>query len=128
GWERDLYAPVIVDASGRRCMIAKQLSLLQKDPQFNQFAIFSWFKGVEPNPPGYEGFLFLHFLGLERCWGWQIPMRNGITSVGVVTDKADFQKSGRTHEDFFDSLIGRSLNLAHNMRNAERIRPWWIEG
>jgi hypothetical protein len=56
-------------------------------PIFNQFGIYSWFKGVEPNPPGYEGFLFLHFLGLERCWAWQIPMRN-----------------------------------------AERTRPWWIEG
>lgn len=128
GWDKDLYARVIVDASGRRCMIAKQLGLRKKDPTFNQYAIFSWFKGVEPNPPGYEGFLFLHFLGLERCWAWQIPMRNGIYSIGVVTDKADFQKSGRTHEEFFDSLIERNESLAYTMRNAERIRPWWIEG
>ena len=128
GWEQDLYAPFIVDASGRRCMIAKQLGLRRKDPEFNQFAIFSWFKGVEPNPPGYEGFLFLHFLGLERCWAWQIPMRDGICSMGVVTDKADFQKAGRSHEEFFDSLVQRNLSLAHNMRNAERIKPWWIEG
>jgi flavin-dependent dehydrogenase len=128
GWERDLFAKVVVDASGRRCMIGSQLGLKQKDPEFNQFAIFSWFRGVEPNPPGYEGFLFLHFLGLERAWAWQIPMRNGVWSVGVVTDKADFQKSGRSHEEFFDSLIIRNRSLRHNMRNAERIRPWWIEG
>jgi FADH2 O2-dependent halogenase len=55
-------------------------------------------------------------------------MRNGICSVGVVTDKADFKKSGRTEEEFFDSLVRRSRPLTHNMRNAERIRPWWIEG
>ena len=128
GWERDLRAKFVIDASGRRCLIANQLHLKRKDPIFNQFGIYSWFKGVEPNPPGYEGFLFLHFLGLERCWAWQIPMRNGICSVGVVTDKADFKKSGRTEEEFFDSLVRRSKPLSHNMRNAERIRPWWIEG
>jgi FADH2 O2-dependent halogenase len=108
-------------------VVAGQLKLKRKDPVFNQFGIYSWFTGVEPNPPGFEGFLFLHFLGLERCWAWQIPMRRGVCSVGVVTDKADFQKSGRTHEEFFESLIKRNPTLAHVMRNATRIRPWWIE-
>jgi FADH2 O2-dependent halogenase len=127
GWERDLRANVVVDASGRRCMIANQLGLKRKDPTFNQFGIYTWFRGVEPNPPGFEGFLFLHFLGLERAWGWQIPLRDGVSSIGVVTDKADFQKSGRTHEEFFGSLVERNRSFAHAMRNAERIRPWWIE-
>jgi 1H-pyrrole-2-carbonyl-[peptidyl-carrier protein] chlorinase len=128
GWERDVSARFVVDASGRRCMIANQLKLKKKDPEFNQFGIYTWFKGVEPNPPGFEGFLFLHFLGLERCWAWQIPMKNGVCSVGVVTDKADFQKTGRSHDEFFNSLVERSRSLTHNMRNAVQVRPWWIEG
>lgn len=127
GWERDVSARFIVDASGRRCLLANQLGLKQKDPQFNQFGIYTWYRGVEPNPPGYEGFLFLHFLGLERAWAWQIPLRDGNCSVGVVTDKADFQKSGRSHEEFFESLVTRNASFAHNMRYAERVRPWWIE-
>jgi flavin-dependent dehydrogenase len=127
GWERDLRARVVVDASGRRALLATQLGLKRKDPTFNQFAIFSWFRAVEPHPPGLEGFLLLFFLGLERGWGWQIPLRNGVSSIGVVTDKADFQKSGRTHEEFFASLVERSRPFAHSMKNAERIRPWWIE-
>jgi flavin-dependent dehydrogenase len=127
GWERDLTARFVVDASGRRCFLATQLGLKKKDPVFNQFCIFSWFKGVEPNPPGYEGMLFLHFLDLERSWAWQIPMRDGICSVGVVTDKKDFQKSGKTGEEFFESLLRLNQSLQHNMRNSERIRPWWIE-
>ncbi len=127
GWERDVSARFVVDASGRRCFIPTQLKMKKKDPVFNQFCIYSWFKGVEPNPPGYEGMLFLHFLDLERCWAWQIPMKNGVTSVGVVTDKKDFQKSGRSGEEFFESLIGLNRSLKHAMRNAERTRPWWIE-
>lgn len=128
GWEKDLTARVVVDASGRRCMLAKQLGLQKhKDADFNQYSIWSWFKGVEDAPPGYEGFVIFHFLGLERAWGWQIPMRNGVTSVGVVTDKADFQKSGRTEEEFFQSLILRNRTFAHAMKDAVRTRPWAIE-
>ena len=81
GWEQDLYARFVVDASGRRCVLASQLGLKQKDPLFNQFAIYSWFEGVEPNPPGTEGMLFLHFLCMERAWAWQIPLRNGLTCL-----------------------------------------------
>src|SRR5262249_14880292 len=128
GWSRDLFARVIVDASGRRCVLASQLNLKRKDPGFNQFGIYSWFKGVEPNPPEYEGFLFLHFLGLERAWAWQIPLRNGVFSVGVVTDKNDFKASGQNHDAFFESLVGRSRTFSHNLRGAERIRPWYLEG
>jgi flavin-dependent dehydrogenase len=128
GWHQDLYARVIVDASGRRCVLANQLKLKRKDPDFNQFGIYSWFTDVEPNPVAYEGFLFLHFLGLERAWAWQIPLRNGVCSIGVVTEKDDFNASGASRDDFFHSLVARNKSFAHMMRNAQRIRPWWLEG
>ena len=128
GWERDLYAKVVVDASGRQCVLGKQLGKRSKDPEFNQFAIYSWFTGVEPPPAQWEGFLILHFLGWERAWGWHIPLRNGVTSMGVVTDKADFQKSGKSPEEFFDGLISRNRTFRHAMRHAVRVRPWSIEG
>ena len=127
GWERDLHAKVVVDASGRRCLIAKQLGLRQKDAEFNQYSIWSWFRGVDPAPPGYEGMVIFHFLGLERAWGWQIPLRNGVDSIGVVTAKEDFQKSGKSPDEFFDSLVRRSRTFEFVMQDAERIRPWWIE-
>ena len=128
GWEQDLSARVVVDASGRRCLLASQLDLKRKDPILNQFAIYSWFKGVEPHPPGTEGVIFLHFLGLERAWAWQIPMRNGLVSVGMVVDRADFKKYGVDKEEFFQSLVERNRTLKHNMRHAERVREWWLEG
>ena len=33
GWERDLYARVVVDASGRRCLLANQLKMKQQGPR-----------------------------------------------------------------------------------------------
>jgi FADH2 O2-dependent halogenase len=127
GWERDLTARFVVDATGRRALIPTQLKLKRKDQAFNQFCIYSWFRGVQPNPPGYEGMLFLYFLDLPNSWAWNIVLRNGVNSIGVVTDKQDFQKSGRSSGEFFESLISMNRNLAWIMRDAVQIRPWWIE-
>jgi FADH2 O2-dependent halogenase len=127
GWERDLRASFVVDASGRRCLLANQLRLRRRDPDFNQFSFYSWFRGVSA-PDAYRDFLFLHFLGLERAWGWQIPLRNGVTSVGVITDKRDFKKSGRSYDEFFDALVAHSTPFSEAMRSAEQVKPWWVEG
>jgi flavin-dependent dehydrogenase len=128
GWERDLYAKLVVDATGRRCLLATQLGMKEKDANFNQFVIFSWFKGVKPPPKRYDGFTLFYFLGLNQGWSWHIPLQNGNSSMGVVLDKNDFQKSGMSHEDFFYSLVKRNRTFDYAMQDAERVRPWWIEG
>jgi FADH2 O2-dependent halogenase len=128
GWERDIRAKFVVDATGRRALFANQLKMKRKDPKFNQFCIYSWFRGVEPEPEGYEGYGFFYFVGLDRAWAWHFPFRNGMYSIGVVTDKADFNKSGKTHDEFFASLVNRNRMFRYVMRNAERVRPWWVEG
>jgi flavin-dependent dehydrogenase len=128
GWERDLYAKVIVDASGRRCMMANQLKMKQKDPHFNQFCIYSWFEGVAEPPERYKGFTLFYFLGMNQAWTWHIPLRNGKTSMGIVLDKEDFQRSGKDHEEFFYSLVERNRTFKEAMKDATRVRPWWIEG
>lgn len=128
GWERDLYAKVIVDATGRRCFLANQLGMKKKDNSFNQFCIFSWFKGVKEPPKRYEGFTLFYFIGLNQAWSWHIPLRNGVTSMGVIVDKNDFQKSGKSYDEFFYSLVARNRTFTYAMQDAERVRPWWVEG
>ena len=128
GWERDLRAKLVVDASGRRCFMASNLKMKRKDPNFNQFCIYSWFRGVKEPPKRYDGFTLFYFIGLNQGWSWHIPLKDGKSSMGVVVDKEDFQKSGKSHEDFFYSLVRRNRTFTDAMKEAERIRPWWIEG
>ena len=127
GWERDLYAKIIVDASGRRSLIARQLEMRRHDPDFNQFCIYSWFRGVKEAPERLRGFTLFYFIGMNQAWSWHIPLRDGKASMGVVVDKRDFEKSGRSHEEFFMSLVARNRTFTDAMKQAERIRPWWIE-
>jgi 1H-pyrrole-2-carbonyl-[peptidyl-carrier protein] chlorinase len=128
GWEGHVRARLVVDASGRRCLLASQLGLKHKDPRFNQFAVYSWYTGMAPGPAGTEGMILLHFLGLEQAWAWQIPLRHGITSVGVVTTKGDFRPSGQDVDAFFTTAVQRNNTLRHYLRQARQIRPYRIEG
>jgi FADH2 O2-dependent halogenase len=128
GWHRDLRAKYVVDASGRRCFIARKLKLLKKDRSFNQFCIYSWFRNVK-RPPNYlYGWGLFYFIGMNQAWAWQFPLRDGKESVGVVVDKEDFQKAGSDPEQFFNKMVGRSRQFSYTMENAERIRPYWFEG
>src|SRR6266508_289042 len=122
GWERDLRAKVVVDASGRRCFLATQLGMKQKDPNFNQFCVYSWFTGVAPQPEKLRGWSLFYFLGLDKGWGWHLPLQNGMASMGVVVDKADFQQSGGDPEGFFFGLVKRNRMFTHVMKNAERVQ------
>lgn len=127
-WERELRAPVVMDATGRSCLLGRHLGLRRPEPDFHQFGLYSWFRGVAPLPAGHEGMLFIHFLGLERAWAWQIPLRDGLWSVGVVTQRDDFRRSGTDPDDHFRSLVARSLSFRRAMRDAVRVRPWRLEG
>lgn len=128
GWERDLFARVIVDASGRRCFMANQLKMKQKDAHFNQFCIYSWFEGVKEPPEKLTGFTLFYFIGLNQAWSWHIPLRGGKASMGVVVDKEDFQKSGKSYGEFFQSLVSRNRTFTDAMKDSVQVRPWWIQG
>jgi len=126
--EFDLRSRYVIDASGRRGLLGKQLGLMEKDPQFNQFAVYSWFKNVKPPTEDTHDFIHIHFLPVERGWAWQIPIYQGVTSVGVVVEKAQFNKAGKDYEAFFNELIGMGQNTRFIMSEAERVRPFFVEG
>jgi halogenation protein CepH len=79
-----LSSPVVVDATGRDTLLARKLGWLQPDPTLNKVAYFTHYKSAfnmgatEPVPT--------YIFGLEGAWLWYIPMKDDITSVGVVMD------------------------------------------
>ena len=128
GWERDLRAKYIVDATGRRCMLANQLKMRRRDQVMNQYSIWSWFDGVKALPERISGFTVFYFVGIPKAWCWHIPLRNDRCSMGVVVDKEQFRESGKDPEEYFYSLIAKNRTFSDAMENAERVRPWWVEG
>lgn len=123
---------MVVDASGRRALLGKQLKLRIQDPVFNQYALHTWFEGYNrallATDPSQEEFIFVHFLPLTNSWVWQIPITKTITSIGVITQKKHFAKSRKKREDFFWQCIESRPELAAGLRAARPLRPLSEEG
>ena len=75
-------------------MLGNQLKFKVSDPVFNQYAVHTWFKGLDRKALAVQedqtDYIFIHFLPLTDTWVWQIPITDEITSIGVVTQKVPF--------------------------------------
>jgi 1H-pyrrole-2-carbonyl-[peptidyl-carrier protein] chlorinase len=126
--ERELRARVLVDASGRHTFLGSRLRLKRNDPALRQFAVHGWFENVTRGPAETADWIHLHVLPGLRAWAWQIPIREGVTSVGVVTGDGDFPKAGESVEEFFARQVASSAALARSMTAAKRLGELVREG
>lgn len=128
----DVTVRCVVDASGRRTLLGNQLKLKVPDPVFNQYAIHTWFEGLDRRAlalaDGQADYIFIHFLPISHTWVWQIPITDTITSVGVVTQKQRFKAAKSDRELFFWDSVASRPELLDALKNAERVRPFKTEG
>jgi NitT/TauT family transport system ATP-binding protein len=123
-----LKSRMVIDASGRQGVLGHQLKLLQPDPDFAQFAVHSWFKNVDRGLKKTTDFTHIHLLPTPRSWAWQIPINDEVTSVGIVTDRAHFVKSGEETDQFFAECVSTNPVLAQRMKGANRLREHRMDG
>jgi FADH2 O2-dependent halogenase len=130
--ESALRVRMVVDASGRSTLLGRQLKLKVPDRVFNQYAIHTWFSGLDRSALAVdkqtEDFIFVHFLPITDTWVWQIPITGDVTSIGVVTQKKHFAEAGQQWEDFFWKAVESRPELAEALRRSERVRPFKAEG
>ena len=128
----EFTANMVVDASGRQTMLGKQLRMKVPDPVFDQYAVHTWFDGLDrtalaPNPQQCDH-IFVHFLPINDTWVWQIPITDTVTSIGVVTQKKRFAASAGNREQFFWEFVSSRPELRDALRAATRIREFKAEG
>jgi flavin-dependent dehydrogenase len=99
----------LVDASGRSRLLSRQLSLHQPETELRNDAAWGRFEQVaDVDALGPESFRArtrhtarrlstLHFV-YPGYWIWFIPLRGGITSVGVVCEREVFEPELRSAE------------------------------
>lgn len=132
GERAEVPVRMVVDASGRQTLVGSQLKVKVPDPVFNQYAVHTWFEGLDrpslARDPSQSDYIHVHFLPLEDTWVWQIPITDTITSIGVVTQKARFKAAKDDLETFFWDSVGSRPDLLAALRTCERLRPFKSEG
>ena len=126
--EFNLESRLVVDASGRNTLLGKQLKIKRNDPIFNQYAVHTWFEGVDRGEGYTEEYIHIYFLPVERGWAWQIPVSATQTSIGVVTEREVFRSFKGDIEQFFNHYVQSNDGLAKAVKNATRIKKLTTEG
>ena len=100
----EIRVRMVVDASGRRTFFGSKFALRNKDPDFDQYALHTWFEGYDRGESQRRDYIFIHFLSISNTWVWQIPITETITSIGVVTQKAIWRRQRERTSSFSGSV------------------------
>ena len=114
-------ARYLVDASGRDTLLAGKLGIKQRNPRHASAALYGHFTGVERLAGRDEGNISIFWF--EHGWFWQIPLQNGITSVGAVCSPRYLKSRKSPPGDFLWETIALCPLLAARMSAARLASP-----
>jgi FADH2 O2-dependent halogenase len=129
---RTLACRLVVDATGPKCWLARQLGIHRVDSTEVPMAsasVYAHFRNLRR----WEDVLGASRTAFPRDQGtmlhcgtnglfWVIPFDNGITSVGWVTTDP-LPERGEPKELFWDA-VGKYPSLGEQMRQAEAVTPY----
>lgn len=113
GKRHELSARFIIDASGRRTLLATRLGRRYKNPDLLKVAYYTHFQGGGARRSD-DGSTVTDIHSTEGGWIWYIPLRDDTVSVGVVLDASYVQKHKTGPQALFDRALG----------GDELIRGW----
>lgn len=119
GRATDWRAGFLVDASGRSTVTSKLLRQKCPDPRNTSAAIFGHFTGVPRLPGERGGNIRIHLT--KPGWMWQIPLRDGVTSIGLVAPGDYLQQRGAGIEEFFAAHCARHPGVSAVLGDARRV-------
>ncbi len=120
GKESTVSARFLIDASGRDAFLSRRLKLMRRNPDHNAAAMFGHFRNVPRLEGRDEGNIGLHWF--EHGWFWVIPLKDGVTSVGVVCWPEYLKTRGDMPlDDFLLQTIASSPTLSPLMEAAEQV-------
>jgi len=125
---QELFAPIVVDASGRDCFAAIKEKWMVRDPKLKKVALWTYFKGAKLDPGLDAGATTVAYLP-NKGWFWYIPLSGDMVSVGIVAEKDYlFDGSTKDHAEIFQREIENNEWIKDHLSNAEQTGEYRITG
>jgi flavin-dependent dehydrogenase len=122
----EVHARFVLDASGRDTLLGGQLKLKQRNRQHASAAVFSHFRGVARREGMDSGNVTI--LRHEHGWAWLIPLRDDVTSVGVVCSPELLKQRRGETEAFLMRTLASIPAAQARMEGATRVAPVHVTG
>jgi flavin-dependent dehydrogenase len=118
---RVVTARVIVDATGQQALLANRLRLRIDDPRLRKLAIWTYYRGAWRDPGPNGGATVILHTQSKNTWFWSIPLREDITSVGVVGDADYLLKDRPSPSEAFEQQLRQCPALIERLKEASRV-------
>src|SRR5215216_4113446 len=107
--DREVFAKVVVDASGQSAMLQNRFKLRLWDPILNKGAIWTYWENAYRDTGRDEGATLVLQTTNKRGWFWYIPLHDNTVSVGVVAP-FDYLFKGRSgsHEQTYHEEVEKA--------------------
>jgi flavin-dependent dehydrogenase len=126
GTEREVFAKVVIDASGQSSVLLDRMGLRQWDADLKKAAIWTYFKGAVREPGIDEGGTIVIQTHEKKGWFWYIPLHDDIVSVGVVAgfDHLFKNRASKDLETVFWEEVDRCPGVKPRIMNAKRVEDF----
>jgi flavin-dependent dehydrogenase len=127
GGERNYLAPITIDCSGREAFWMSKNQWRQRDPLLNKVAIWTYYKGAMRDPGLDAGSTTVAYIP-NKGWFWYIPLRNGVTSVGIVAERDYLFRDTRDPAAIMRREIQENVWIKEHLAEAEQFGEYWVTG
>lgn len=115
----EVAAKVIVDATGQQAFLANRLGIQDEDRNLKKAAIWGYYRGARRDAGDHGGATIIMHTETKQSWFWYIPLRDDITSIGVVADNEYLLKGRGKPADVFADELMKCPGLVERLTNAE---------
>ena len=129
GTRETLHATVIVDSTGQRSLIGRQLNLNTIEPNLKMASLFTHYVGGHRDEGIDEGATLILHTEEKDSWFWSIPLPYNRTSIGVVGE-LDYLLQNRRDADgrldtekIFTEELNKCLPLKQRLEGAKQLLP-----
>jgi flavin-dependent dehydrogenase len=125
--DREVFAKVIVDASGQTAMLQNRFKLRIWDPVLNKGAIWTYWENAYRDTGRDEGATLVIQTGDRQGWFWYIPQHDNIVSVGVVGPFEHlFSKDRESHEKTYRDEVDNAPGVKQRLAHAKRVTGYFV--
>ncbi len=124
--DRDVFARVIVDASGQTAMLQNRFKLRLWDPVLNKGAIWTYWEDAYRDTGRDEGATLVMQTADRQGWFWYIPQHDNIVSLGVVAPFDYLFKNRASHQQTYEEEVERAPGVRQRLASARRVTGYFV--
>ena len=111
----------VIDATGQHALIADQQEAKTWDDNFRNLAAYRYYRGGTHMSEDAAGNILVE--SVADGWLWKIPLKDQVSSVGVVADRDSAMESIRTQslDAWFDEVLESSVYTSSFLEHATAL-------